>query len=105
MRRTGKSARLILDSRRADMIFLRSTLLRRHALAAAVVLASLAAAPSFANPQMLPVSGPWSSKDYVQAIFAVQNGLITLPRAANPKTRALFERLVDPGNIEALMAG
>jgi hypothetical protein len=40
----------------------------------------------------------------VQAIFAVQNGLVTLPREANPKTKALFDRMVDPDNIDALMA-
>ena len=86
------------------MIFPRSKLLPRQSLAAAVVLAGLAVAPSFANPQMPPASGPWSSKDYVEAIFAVQNGLVTLPRETNPKTKALFDRLVDPGNIEAVMA-
>jgi hypothetical protein len=79
--------------------------LPRQSFAALLVLAGLAATPSIANPQMLPVSGPWSSRDYVEAIFAVQNGVITLPRQANPKTRALFARLIDRKNIEALMAG
>jgi hypothetical protein len=86
------------------MVFLRSKLLPRQSLAAALVLAGLAATPGLANPQMLPASGPWSSRDYVEAIFAVQNGVITLPREANPKTKALFYRLIDRGNIETLMA-
>jgi hypothetical protein len=86
------------------MVFLRSKLLWRQSLAAGLVLAGLAVTPCFANPQLLPASGPWSSTDYVQAIFAVQNGVITLPREANPKTRALFGRLIDRGNIESVMA-
>lgn len=86
------------------MISLRSKLLPRRSLLAALVVASVAVAPSFANPQMPSATGPWSSEDYVQAIFAVQNGLVTLPREANPKTKALFDRLIDPGNIDALMA-
>lgn len=76
----------------------------RQGLAALLVLAGLAAAPAFANPQRLPVSGPWSSGDYVEAIFAVHNGVITLPRQGNPKTRIFFDRLVDRGNVDALMA-
>src|SRR5262245_63094439 len=92
-------------SRRADMVFSRSKPPPRQDLAALLVLAGLAATPSFANPQMLTVSGPWSSRDYVEAIFAVHNGVITLPRQANPKTRALFARLIDRANIEALIAG
>jgi hypothetical protein len=66
-----------------------------------------AAVPLLANPQggtLLPVNGPWTSGDYVQAIFAVHNGDITLPRQGNPKTEAFFGRLVDRGNIEFLMA-
>jgi hypothetical protein len=86
------------------MIFLRSRLLPRQRLAAGLILAGLATTPSLANPQMPSASGPWASQDYVQAIFAVQNGLITLPREANPKTRALVDRLIDRGNIESLMA-
>jgi hypothetical protein len=86
------------------MAILRSKLLSRQSLAAALVLAGLAVTPCLANPPMLPAGGPWTSGDYVQAIFAVQNGLITLPRESNPKTRALFGRLIDRGNIERLMA-
>lgn len=66
-----------------------------------------AAAPLLANPQagaLLPADGPWTSSDYVQAIFAVHNGGITLPRRSNPKTEAFFDRLVDRGNIELLIA-
>ena len=66
-----------------------------------------AAAPLFANPQggaVLLANGPWTSRDYVQAIFAVHNGDITLPRRGNPKTEAFFDRLVDRGNIELLLA-
>lgn len=65
----------------------------------------LTAAPAFANPQLPPVQGPWSPSDYVEAIFAVRNGVITLPRRGNPKTEAYFDRLVDSGNIDRLMAG
>ncbi len=86
------------------MILLRSKLLPRQNLVAGLLLAALLATPGFAKPQTPPASGPWSSKDYVQAIFAVLNGVITLPREANPKTRALFGRLIDRGNIENLMA-
>jgi hypothetical protein len=53
---------------------------------------------------MLPDSGPWTSGDYVQALFAVQNGVITLPRQSNPKTSAYFDRMVDRSNVERLMA-
>jgi hypothetical protein len=66
--------------------------------------ACLAATPGLASPQRLPVSGPWSSGDYVEAIFAVQNGLITLPREGNPKTQAFFDRLIDRGNVDIVMA-
>jgi hypothetical protein len=79
-------------------------LLLRQSLAAVLVLAGLAGAPAFANPQRLPVSGPWSSGNYLEAIFAVHNGLITLPRLGNPKTSMFFDRLIDRGNIEAVMA-
>lgn len=82
----------------------RSKSLPRRSLAGLLVWASLGVAPVLANPQGLPVSGPWTSGDYVEAIFAVQNGVITLPRQGNPKTEAYFERLVDRGNIDALMA-
>lgn len=74
------------------------------AAGAALVFAAM---PLLANPQggaLLPANGPWTSGDYVQAIFAVHNGDITLPRRGNPKTEALFDRLVDRGNIELLMA-
>lgn len=63
------------------------------------------AAQAVANTQMPPVAGPWAPSDYVEAIFAVQNGMITLPRRGNPKTEALFDRLIDRGNIDRLMAG
>jgi hypothetical protein len=87
-----------------EMVLLRSKPLPRQSLAAALIFAGLAATPGLANPNVLPASGPWSSADYVEAIFAVQNGVITLPRQANPKTRAFFDRLTDRANIEALMA-
>jgi hypothetical protein len=74
----------------------------RNALLLAWV--GLAAGPAFANTHVLPVAGPWTSSDYVEAIFAVENGVITLPRQGNPKTDALFDRLVDRSNIETLMA-
>lgn len=71
----------------------------------AVMLATTGlAAPAVANTQMLPVEGPWAPSDYVEAIFAVQNGRITLPRRGNPKTEAFFDRLIDRGNIDRLMA-
>ncbi len=69
---------------------------------------ALAGPPLAANPQagtVLEASGPWNSGDYVEAIFAVHNGAITLPRRGNPKTEAYFDRLIDRGNIEALMTG
>jgi len=72
--------------------------------AALLLAAGLAAAPGLANPQPLPVEAPWTSSDYVRAIFAVQNGVITLPRRGNPKTEALFDRLIDRANIDRLMA-
>lgn len=81
----------------------RSKLVPQGSLAALLLCAWLAT-PVLANPQRLPASGPWSSGDYVEAIFAVQNGLITLPRQGNPKTEAFFGRLVDRGNIDLLMA-
>ena len=72
----------------------------------AVMLASAGlAAPAVANTQMPPVEGPWAPSDYVEAIFAVQNGRITLPRRGNSKTEAIFDRLIDRGNIDQLMAG
>lgn len=74
------------------------------AAAAAVVFAAV---PLLANPQgsaRLPASGPWTSRDYVEAIFAVHNGAITLPRRGNPKTEAFFDRLIDRGNVDLLMA-
>jgi hypothetical protein len=83
----------------------RSKPLLRTSLAALLVSAGLAATPGLANPQVLPVSGLWTSGDYVEAIFAVQNGVITLPRQGNPKTEAFFARLIDRGNIEPLVAG
>jgi hypothetical protein len=86
------------------MVLFRAKPLSRRKFAALVVWAGLVATPSLANPQMLPQSGPWSSGDYVEAIFAVQNGVITLPRQGNPKTEAFFERLIDRGNIETLLA-
>ncbi|MGE0239189.1 MAG: hypothetical protein AB7F09_06830 [Parvibaculaceae bacterium] len=85
------------------MALLRSKPLPRQSLAALMVSAGLAST-SLANPQMLPESGPWTSGDYVEAVFAVQNGVITLPRQGNPKTRAFFDRLVDRGNVDRLMA-
>lgn len=72
---------------------------------ALLLAAGLTLAPSLANPQPLPVEAPWTSSDYVRAIFAVQNGVITLPRRGNPKTEALFDRLIDRTNIDRLMAG
>lgn len=62
------------------------------------------AATAVANTQMPPVEGPWTPSDYVEAIFAVQNGMVTLPRRGNPKTSALFDRLIDRDNIDTLMA-
>jgi hypothetical protein len=86
------------------MVLLRSASVARQSLAIALVLAGLAETPAVANPQRPPASGPWSPGDYVEAVFAVHNGVITLPRQANPKTKPFFDRLIDPGNIEALMA-
>lgn len=86
------------------MVAFRSTGLSWIAAGATLVFA---AAPILANPQggaLLAAQGPWTSRDYVQAIFAVHNGDITLPRRDNPKTEAFFDRLVDRGNIELLMA-
>src|SRR5262245_24130273 len=100
----AKRLRLRLDGWRMDVVLLRSKPLPRQSLAAALIFAGLAATPGLANPNVLPASGPWSSADYVEAIFAVQNGVITLPRQANPKTRAFFNRLTDRANIEAVMA-
>jgi hypothetical protein len=87
------------------MVAFRSTRLGVSWIAGGAALV-FAALPLLANPQggaLLPVNGPWTSSDYVQAIFAVHNGDITLPRRGNPKTEAFFERLVDRGNIELLM--
>jgi hypothetical protein len=82
--------------------------LRRWRTSARTVLllawAGFTAASAFANTQVPPIDSPWTSSDYVEAIFAVENGLITLPRQGNPKTEALFNRLVDRSNIETLMA-
>ncbi len=75
-------------------------------IAVGIALA-LRALPLAANPQgdaALTTTGPWTSGEYVEAIFAVHNGAITLPRYGNPKTEAYFDRLVDRGNIENLMA-
>jgi hypothetical protein len=81
-------------------------MLRFRAWSVAAMLACTGlAAPAVANTQMLPVEGPWAPNDYVTAIFAVQNGKITLPRRGNPKTEAFFDRLIDRGNIDQLMAG
>jgi len=84
----------------------------RAKLAAAVIATGAAVAfsilPLAANPQSAPslsATGPWTSGEYVEAIFAVHNGAITLPRLGNPKTEAYFDRLVDRGNIERLMGG
>lgn len=74
-------------------------------IAAAVLASAGFTAPAVANTQMLPVEGPWAPNDYVTAIFAVQNGKITLPRRGNPKTEAFFDRLIDRDNIDQLMAG
>lgn len=76
----------------------------RSWIAAALLASAGLAAPAVANTQMLPVEGPWAPNDYVTAIFAVQNGRITLPRRGNPKTEAFFDRLIDRGNIDRLMA-
>jgi hypothetical protein len=86
------------------MALFRPPSLARRSLAALLVSVCLDAMPASANPQILPVSGPWSSGDYVEAIFAVQNGVITLPRQGNPKTEAFFDRLIDRGNVDILMA-
>ncbi|WP_162914010.1 hypothetical protein [Taklimakanibacter lacteus] len=87
---------------------LRSAGVRR---AAAVMATSVAVAlsplPAAANPQGAPslsADGQWTSGEYVEAIFAVHNGAITLPRLGNPKTQAYFDRLIDRRNIESLMA-
>lgn len=72
---------------------------------AVFLLACLGVAPAAANAQLPPAQGAWSASDYVEAIFAVRNGVITLPRRGNPKTEAYFDRLVDPGNIDRLMTG
>jgi hypothetical protein len=64
--------------------------------------------PLVANPQgsaSPPAIGRWTSGEYVEAIFAVHNGAITLPRRGNPKTEAYFDRLIDRSNIESLMTG
>jgi hypothetical protein len=76
-------------------------------LATMLVAAFLATTASLASPEDTPTpaaSPSWTSSDYVEAIFAVHNGKITLPRRGNPKTEALFERLIDRGNIERLIA-
>lgn len=86
------------------MISLRSKSLARLSLASLLVSVCLASSPGFASPQRLPVNGPWSSGDYVEAVFAVENGLITLPRQGNPKTVAFFDRLIDRSNVDIVMA-
>lgn len=85
------------------MLLFRSWRMEAH-YAAVLLAAGLNAASGLANPQPLPGQGPWTSGDYVSAIFAVQNGTITLPRRGNPKTEAFFDRLIDPANIDRLMA-
>lgn len=79
----------------------------RSAMALAIFLVACPAQTLFANPQtgnLPPAQGPWTSRNYVEAIFAVHNGGMTLPRRGNPKTQAFFEQLIDRDNIEALLA-
>ena len=70
----------------------------------ALLISALLASTCFANPQLLPQSGPWTSGDYTHVLFAVRNGQITLPRRDNPKTAAFFAKLIDRNNIDQLMA-
>lgn len=65
---------------------------------------ALASSADPRSPALIEAGTPWTPGDYLTAIFTVHNGGMTLPRRGNPKTEATFERLIDRGNVEALLA-
>jgi hypothetical protein len=43
--------------------------------------------------------GPWTSRDYVDFYFRHYNGHVPLPHLRDAAQKALFNHLIDPGNI------
>ena len=45
---------------------------------------------------------PWTSRDYVDFYFRHYNGHVPLPHLRDEKQKALFNHLIDPGNISRI---
>jgi hypothetical protein len=60
-----------------------------------VLSLGLALATSVASAE----ESPWTSRDYVDFYFRHYNGQVPLPHLRNETQKALFNHLIDPGNI------
>jgi hypothetical protein len=65
----------------------------------ATVVMSLALALALATTVALAGESQWTSRDYVDFYFRHYNGHVPLPHLRDETQKALFNHLVDPGNI------
>ena len=68
--------------------------------ASAVIRFCLALA--FATAAVKADGAHWSSGDYVDSYFRYYNGHAPLPHLRDEKSKALFNHLIDPGNIASI---
>jgi hypothetical protein len=73
-------------------------------LLALALLATLLAAAAAANPAYPDPGQAWTERQYVDFHFAHYNGRRALPHLREADSARLFNRLVDPANIEAIRA-
>src|SRR5262245_16136112 len=49
-------------------------------------------------------ANPWTKRGYVDFYFSHWNGNLALPHLRNAQSRAMFDRIVDPENVELITA-
>jgi hypothetical protein len=72
-------------------------------LYALMLIAAIAAAAAQPSHEPSPEK-PWTEHDYVDFYFAHFNGRLALPHLRDERSKPMFDRLVDPANLEAIRA-
>jgi hypothetical protein len=77
-------------------------MLRLTVLVIATAFLTFAAAAE--DSRYPPPDRPWTEREYVDFYFAHYNGRRALPHLRDPQSALIFNRLVDPENLEAIRA-
>jgi hypothetical protein len=74
-------------------------------LAVLAIGAAFLTAAAAADSSHYPAAGkPWTEREYVDFYFTHFNGRRALPHLRDPQSALIFNRLVDPANVEAIRA-